>query len=114
LAFAMGATRPIARADLAPGIAIDGPTVTIDRAAELLYCSRARAWQLLAQGVITRAPRYGRRTVVTTESVHAAALGVTEAPPTPRPRRRRGSVHLAEELRAAVSRATSSGTGSDG
>lgn len=114
LAFAMGATRPIARADLAPGIMIDGPTVTIDRAAELLHCSRARAWQLLAQGVIMRAPRYGRRTVVTTESVHAAALGMTEAPPTPRPRRRRGSAHLAEELWAAVSRATSSETGSEG
>jgi len=47
-----------------------------------------------------RAPRYGRRTVVTTESVQVAALGTSEAPPAPRVRRRRGSAPLAEELRA--------------
>lgn len=91
----------------------DGPTVTIERAAELLHCSRARVWQLLAEGKLTRAPRYGRRTVVTTESVFDAALGTIDIPLPQRPRRR-GLVGLAEELRSAVSRATSSGNGSAG
>lgn len=54
----------------------DGPTITVARAAELLHCGRARVFELLADGTLERAPRFGRGTTIVTASVHRAlALG---------------------------------------
>lgn len=35
--------------------------ITVERAGEILGCSRRRVFQLLADGTLERAPRYGRR-----------------------------------------------------
>lgn len=50
----------------------DGPVVTVDRAAELLQCSRRRVFQLLEEGTVRRAQSYGRKTLVITESIYQA------------------------------------------
>jgi hypothetical protein len=51
----------------------------VEEAADWLRCSRRRVFQLIADGTLTKGPKYGRRTVVTTESV-AAALAPTPTP----------------------------------
>jgi hypothetical protein len=54
----------------------DGPTITIARAAELLHCGRTRVFELIRQGQILVAPKFGRKTTVVTESVlRAITLG---------------------------------------
>jgi hypothetical protein len=68
----------------------DGPTIDVERAAELLHCCRARVFQLIASGDIEAAPRFGRKTVVVTASVlEAIARGPRRAG-----RARRVSKHL--------------------
>ncbi|WNG37880.1 helix-turn-helix domain-containing protein [Archangium violaceum] len=44
----------------------------VDEAAARLRCSRRRVFELIADGTLTRGPKYGRRTVITAESVAAA------------------------------------------
>jgi len=53
--------------------------LTIEEAGARLRCSRARVFQLLADGVLVRGRKYGKRTVVTAASV-ASALLAPEAP----------------------------------
>lgn len=62
----------------------DTIVVSVDRAAEILGCSRRRVFELLADGVLERAPRLGRRLRIYTESVLRAV-----ARPEPRTRKRR-------------------------
>lgn len=56
--------------------AVSGATaktaVTIAEAAQLLGCSRTRVFGLLRTGTLKRAPRSGRATLVTQESIQAA------------------------------------------
>lgn len=85
----------------------DGPTVTVVRAAELLHCGRTRVYELLAEGRIVRAPKFGRVTVITTESVLAAAVaGVEPAPKVKPPRKSRGSRMREAVLAIPVARPT--------
>lgn len=59
--------------------------LTIEEAALALHCKRNRIFELLSDGVLTRAPKYGKRTLITAASVHAALEYV---PPTaPKPKR---------------------------
>ena len=64
--------------------------LTVDEAAKELRCSRRRVFDLLADGTLTRGPRFGKQTVVTAESVAAALepapalVLTTPAPPKPR------------------------------
>jgi hypothetical protein len=66
-------------------------TVTIERCAEILGCSRRRVFQLLADGTLERAPRYGRGIRVLGASVERA-LGPTASKPGRRKRRPVGDV----------------------
>jgi hypothetical protein len=52
---------------------------TVDETADLLRCSRRRVFELIAEGTLVRGPRYGRRTVVTLESIEAALAVGTDA-----------------------------------
>ncbi|WP_375765672.1 helix-turn-helix domain-containing protein [Archangium gephyra] len=82
----------------------------VDEAATRLRCSRRRVFELLADGTLARGPKYGRRTVITAESV-ADALVASESAPCPAaeaaPKRRAprslkaGLDALAEQQRAA-------------
>lgn len=45
--------------------------VTIAEAGQILGCSERRAWDLLAEGRLVRAPAFGRKTLVTRASVDA-------------------------------------------
>jgi hypothetical protein len=49
-----------------------GPAVTIERAREILQCSKSRVYELLGEGRLVRAPKYGKKTQVTTTSVYRA------------------------------------------
>ena len=68
----------------------DGPTITIQRAAELLHCGRTRVFDLITRGEIEVAPKFGRRTTVVTASVLAALT----AGPRRQGRKRRAPVYL--------------------
>lgn len=75
----VGRSRPCPRAQPPPGLPnvwgcamTDGPTITIERACELLHCRRSRVFELLADGLLVRGPRYGRTTTIVTETVLAA------------------------------------------
>ncbi|WP_395856562.1 helix-turn-helix domain-containing protein [Cystobacter fuscus] len=74
--------------------------LTVDEAASRLRCSRRQVFNLLAAGTLARAPKYGRKTVVTVESV-ALALAppapTQESAPTP-PARPRGPRSLKASL----------------
>lgn len=81
----------------------------VDEAAARLRCSRRRVFELLTDGTLVRGPKYGRRTVITTESVEAALVAsepapcpVAEAAPRPRAPRsfKAGLDELAEQQRA--------------
>lgn len=72
----------------------DGPVVTVDRAAELMHCSRRRVFELLELGTLRRAKSYGRQTLVVTESVYEA-LQVDPVAVVPlRPRGRRATAEF--------------------
>lgn len=60
------------------------PVLSIAQVCELLGCSRSRVFELLADGVLDRAPRFGRSLRIYTDSVLAAV-----ARPTPRKARKR-------------------------
>lgn len=60
--------------------------VTIEQAGEILGCSRRRVFQLLADGTLERAPRFGRQLRIYRASVDRAL-----APPVKRPRHRRAA-----------------------
>lgn len=54
----------------------DGPTITLARAGELLHCGRTRVFELIREGVLEIAPRFGRKTTLVTASVlKALAMG---------------------------------------
>lgn len=97
----------------------DGPSVTVERAAELLHCSRARVFELLREGRLTRAPRFGRRTTIVTGTVLACVkLGATRTEPSRHRRERRTtrskalrSVSLNGELRHSASEVSPSKPG---
>lgn len=80
------------------GPGLDGPAVTVERAAELLHCSRARVFALLKEGRLVRAPRFGRETTLVTASV-LAVLRVGTAPAEPIQRRATRSKRRAATLR---------------
>jgi hypothetical protein len=87
----------------------DGPTITIERAGELLHCSRARVFELIAAGVVDRGPRYGRRSTVITETVLRAAVApASSGEALKHPRRARRRRQLAERLAAVPVKATGS------
>lgn len=46
--------------------------LTVVEAAETLRCSERRVWGLIADGVLSKAPSYGKRTLVYAESVFEA------------------------------------------
>ncbi len=46
--------------------------LTVDEAAAELHCKRRRVFELLADNTLVRGPKYGRKTVITAESVAAA------------------------------------------
>lgn len=68
---------------------MDSPVaiLTIAEAAAQLRCRRTTVFKLLAEGRLIRAPRFGKQTVVTAESV-AEILALP--PPQPPTARRRG------------------------
>lgn len=77
---------------------MDGPTITIARAMELLHCKRSRIFELLSEGKLERGQRFGRETVILTESVLALATAPVESAPAKRRRvrRSRAAVRAAE------------------
>lgn len=76
------------RVALVTGPGLDGPKVTVERAAEILHCGRSRVFELLASGALSRAPKVGRVTVLWTSEV-LAFHGTP--PPAPRARKPRPS-----------------------
>lgn len=75
----------------------DGPSVTVERACELLHCSRARVFELLKEGRLQRAVRLGRQTTIITASV----LAMATLPPRPEPKKRRTrKTRMLEAMRA--------------
>jgi hypothetical protein len=52
-------------------------TVSVDAAGEILGCRRTRVFELLAAGVLERAPRFGRAIRIFRASVDKALLGAS-------------------------------------
>lgn len=52
----------------------------VDETATRLRCSRRQVFKLLTDGTLARGPKYGRRTVITAESVEAALVASELAP----------------------------------
>ncbi len=77
--------------------------LTIPEAAAALRCSRSRVFVLLAEGVLQRGTRYGRRAVILAESVAAALSAQPE--PVPVKRQRRVKRSTASEIDAVLARA---------
>lgn len=75
-----------------------GPTLTVEQVGLILGCRRRRVFQLLAEGILERAPRYGRALRILTTSVERALrppepkkrgarrAALSEAPPLLNPR----------------------------
>ncbi len=84
--------------------------LAIDEAAAHLRCSRRRVFELLADGTLTRGPKYGKRTVVTAESVEAALQPTVTEPQAPQ-RRTRSSKSFKAELDAMLERRRSARRG---
>lgn len=59
--------------------------MSVEQAAQMLGCKRRRVFQLLADGTLQRAPRFGREIRILTVSVEAALTPATAR----RPRSRR-------------------------
>lgn len=66
------------------------PVYSVDQAAELLGCSRRRVFQLLADGTLERAPRYGRQIRIQADTV----LQALARPAPPKQRKARVPKHL--------------------
>lgn len=63
----------------------------IDEVCTMLHCGRTRVFELIADGTLVRAPKFGKKTVVLAESVFAALEAEYHpAPPKPRKRARKG------------------------
>lgn len=75
--------------------------LTVAEAAVALKCSRSRVFKLLADGVLVRAPKYGKLAVVTATSVEAALYVPEQAPKIPRARKPKAAADIA----AVVARA---------
>lgn len=72
----------------------DGPTVTVDRAGELMHCSRRKVFELLERGTLRRAKSFGRQTLVVTASIYEALEVEPVAVIPSRPRSRRETAEL--------------------
>lgn len=70
--------------------------LTIQESAARLHCSPRRVYELLASGLLARGPRYGKRTVVTEESVVAALVPVEV--PLKRKRKRPSKKSVVEDI----------------
>lgn len=69
--------------------------LSVEAVAEKLGCSRRRVFQLLAEGVLDRAPRFGRRL-----RIYAASVDRALTPKAPRARRRqRGPAWSVDDIR---------------
>lgn len=82
--------------------------LTVAETAARLRCSERRVFELLADGTLVRGRAYGRRTVVTSESVEAAL----EAPPVdeaPKKRVRHVARASLSERLSALSKAARAG-----
>lgn len=78
------------------------PLLTVEEVARMLFCSKRRVFELLADGTLVRAKKFGRKTVIVADSVYAA-LEAAQPADVPRPRRRlRGRAALALELDQAL------------
>ncbi|GHG91513.1 hypothetical protein GCM10012319_52410 [Comamonas sp. KCTC 72670] len=95
------------------GPGLDGPAVTIERAAELLHCKRTRVFELIAEGRLKRAPKLGKKTTVRLDSVLACVKGEEDQPPSaPRPRRRPQATDFSlESFKSAVREAMGGSSG---
>lgn len=84
-------------------MSLDGPTITVQRAGEILHCGRTKVFELVADGHIRTAPRFGRRATVYTEDVTRLAL---EGIPTRGRRRRAPAPRVATDagIEAALAR----------
>lgn len=79
------------------------PLLTVDEAATLLRCRRTKVFELIAKGVLVKAPRFGKQTTVYAQSVFDL-LEKSFDPPAPARRRRArsGRGRLADEITAWV------------
>ncbi len=62
--------------------------ISVEEVCQTLGCGRRRVFQLLAEGILERAPRYGRALRIFKASVERALL----SPPTPERKKRRKAV----------------------
>lgn len=93
---------------------LESPLLTIDEAAALLRCGRTRVFELIAEGRIERAPKFGKKTTVKRASVLACIDEPIEpASPLP-PKRFRPRPQTVSALRAAFRTGALNGAGSDG
>jgi predicted ArsR family transcriptional regulator len=70
--------------------------VTVAEAATRMRCHPRQVFRLLRRGVLTRGPKYGRRTVVTLESLEAALAAPAELDAPVRRKRVRQAMTKAE------------------
>lgn len=68
------------------------PTVSMVEVCELLGCGKTRVFELLAEGVLQRAPKFGRRLRIMRGSVLAALLTPPPGAKGPKARRPRAPV----------------------
>ncbi|QSQ10776.1 hypothetical protein [Myxococcus landrumensis] len=95
------------------GPGLDGPSITVERAAELLQCKRTRVFELLAEGRLKRAPKFGKKTTVILESV-LACFDTSEKSAVLRQRKHHQKCHDPQSLEAAFRAAALSAEGSSG
>lgn len=60
----------------------DPVLLTVNEAGEIMKCDPRTVFQLIARGILVRAPKFGKQTVVYADSVYAA---LDAPPPAPRP-----------------------------
>ncbi len=82
------------------GPGLDGPVVTIERAAELLLCKRTRVFELLAEGRLKRAPKLGKKATVRLDSV-LSCLDVDKERETAPHRKRQTPTRRTQSIEAA-------------
>lgn len=93
---------------------IDGDTITVERAAELLHCGRTTVFALINAGHLDAAPRFGRRRTVFTEQVRRLALeGLPRPGRKPRARAERPVRSSKEEIKALLRRHTAAEMGGE-
>ncbi len=72
----------------------DGPSVTVERAAELMHCSRRTIFILLANKTLREAKSFGRKTLIVTQSIYDAMEVEPVAIVSVKPRGRRAVAEL--------------------